>query len=611
MREAVTRVGEGLAIRRFAGHVSGYLCKESLCAEVPALTEAMARWIAVEARRPDVIHAHFSDAAAIAFALRERFGIPVIYTPHSLGADKGAPAGAALRARLADESRALAEADAIVVSSRDEAERQVGLYDGAALGRVHQVRPGVALGCDQRDLTAGRALLAGALRDPGRPFVLAIARPVDKKNLVALAAAYAGSRALQERANLVILAGQRGPGWGCPEQRAQIAQIETALTGLTGQAGRVALPAVHDRAQVRGLYTLAAAQGGVFVNPALVEPFGLTTLEAAAAGLPCVVPQRGGAAEVAEAIGHGVAAETRDPAALAEVIGALLDPAAHARHAAAARRAAPGLGWDSYAARLARVIRALRAPVRARAARTLLVCDIDGTLTGDRAAARRFRDRIEADPSLAFAVATGRSVSEARRILADWDLPEPEALITSAGSEIYRRDPAGRMVEDHDYTCRSRDGFDPKAITAALDGLPGLHWQAAIEQRAGKLGFVGPPALAAAIRARLAAAGLPATVVHSHGTLIDVMAAGADKGHAVAWLAARLGFDDDAVIVAGDSGNDLAMLDGRWRAVLVGDDPDLRSLRPGPRRHRARAAHAAGVLEGLAYFEAGVRDSAA
>ncbi len=37
---------------------------------------------------------------------------------------------------------------------------------------------------------------------------------------------------------------------------------------------------------VPALYRLAAARGGVFVNPALNEPFGLTLLEAAACGLP-------------------------------------------------------------------------------------------------------------------------------------------------------------------------------------------------------------------------------------------------------------------------------------------------------------------------------------
>ena len=52
--------------------------------------------------------------------------------------------------------------------------------------------------------------------------------------------------------------------------------------------GRVAYPKSHSRDDVPLIYRLAAASGGVFVNPALIEPFGLTLIEAAASGL--VIP---------------------------------------------------------------------------------------------------------------------------------------------------------------------------------------------------------------------------------------------------------------------------------------------------------------------------------
>ena len=47
-----------------------------------------------------------------------------------------------------------------MVSSRDEAERQIGLYPGAALGRVHQIRPGIAPAAAASAHPKGRALLA-------------------------------------------------------------------------------------------------------------------------------------------------------------------------------------------------------------------------------------------------------------------------------------------------------------------------------------------------------------------------------------------------------------------------------------------------------------------
>ena len=41
-------------------------------------------------------------------------------------------------------------------------------------------------------------------------------------------------------------------------------------------------------------YRIAALTRGVFVNPALTEPFGLTLIEAAASGLPIVATEDGG-----------------------------------------------------------------------------------------------------------------------------------------------------------------------------------------------------------------------------------------------------------------------------------------------------------------------------
>ena len=49
--------------------------------------------------------------------------------------------------------------------------------------------------------------------------------------------------------------------------------------------GSVAVPKHHRNEDVPELYRLAVRRRGVFVNPALTEPFGLTLIEAAASGL--------------------------------------------------------------------------------------------------------------------------------------------------------------------------------------------------------------------------------------------------------------------------------------------------------------------------------------
>ncbi|MFW5866429.1 MAG: glycosyltransferase, partial [Armatimonadota bacterium] len=148
-----------------------------------------------------------------------------------------------------------------------------------------------ALRAPRGRIAGARALVAPFLRDMDRPMLLAIARPVRKKNLQALVEAFAR---LAARANLVILAGQRSAS---DEGEAEQREVIGALLHLVDRHdlyGRIAYPKTHTSRDVAGLYALAARSGGVFVNPALVEPFGLTIIEAAAHGLPVVATRMGG-----------------------------------------------------------------------------------------------------------------------------------------------------------------------------------------------------------------------------------------------------------------------------------------------------------------------------
>uniref|UniRef100_UPI0025DDDAE4 glycosyltransferase n=1 Tax=uncultured Sphingomonas sp. TaxID=158754 RepID=UPI0025DDDAE4 len=261
-----------LAIRRIDTGNRAYLSKEASCADRPAFIVALLRHIETADLRPDVIHAHFSDAAEVAAAVRARFGIPFIYTAHSLGIDKANSVGAdgnSLNERIAHEGRAIVEADAIIASSRDEAERQLMLYPGASPARIHCVPPGASLdGAGPPDVAAAAALVAPFLRDPAKPMLLAIARPVRKKNLAALVDLYAADAHLRQRCNLVIVAGLRdGPDSGEDEQRAVIGSLIDRLD-RHDLYGSLALPKRHGAGDVAGLYALAKATGGLFVNPA-------------------------------------------------------------------------------------------------------------------------------------------------------------------------------------------------------------------------------------------------------------------------------------------------------------------------------------------------------
>nr|WP_232474260.1 HAD family hydrolase [Sphingomonas sp. MA1305] len=584
-------VAAKVAIHRIATADRRYLEKEALGAELPAFAEAFCDYLAMAPRRPDVIHAHFADAAAVATVVQRRFGIPFVYTPHALGIDKRAQNidGADLDARIAAERRAIAGAAAIIVSTRDEAERQVGGYRVEVGERVHPVAPGVP----RRDLIPAAPTIADRLGDwldqPERPIILAIARPVAKKNLAMLVRAYRDDAVLRDTANLVIVAGQHDHG--CDDERAVLAELRD-LAADPRLAGRVALPRQHDVDDVAALYRRAAA-GGVFVNAALHEPFGLTLVEAAAAGVPVVATHNGGPVEIVATIGHGLLVDPTDPAAIAAAIAAIVtNPARHAALAAAGAAGADHYCWHRYAAATRGIYADLAAP-------RLLASDIDNTLTGDAAAAEAFA-AWRAGSALPFVVATGRSFDAARMILRRWRLPQPDAFIVDVGTRLILADGHGGWRECADYAASLDTQWDRAGVAAALAPL-GITPQPPATEGRHKISFYGDAADAARIRATLAEAGLAARVIFSHDRLIDVLAPTGGKAQAIAAYAARFGWTLADCIAAGDSGNDADMLTACGHAIVVGNaSADLADLPVRAGLHRVAARHAAGVLQGLA-----------
>ena len=601
-------LSDKLAIRRIATGERGYLSKEALAADRPAFTAALIDHIATLPRRPDVIHAHFADAASVGVAVRERFGIPFVYTAHSLAIDKADRCDAmpSLDARIAEEDRMIAAADAIVASSRDEAERQLMRYPSACPAKVHRLPPGAGLECNRPiEVARARALIAPFLRDPAKPIILAIARPVAKKNLAGLIALYANDADLRQRANLVVVAGLRdGPESGEAEQRRVIGSLLAALD-RHDLYGSLALPKRHEQDDIAALYALARESNGVFVNPAWTEPYGLTLTEAALHGLPVVATSHGGAADIVAMLRHGRTVDPRDPAAFADAIRALLDDRAEWASASTEGRTRAGaLDWPAYAARFMGVVRGLKQrPAPRLAPERLLLCDIDNTLTGCAIGAGHMVSFLAGQPSLAFGVATGRSLQEAVRLLDEWKQPDPRVLITSVGSEIYWREGA-RLTADQDFAAHIAEDWDPDAADALAAAVPGVTRQPPVEQRRFKRSyFVADPAAIAAVKA--AVAGLPVHVIHSHDRLLDILPARAGKGAAMQWVARRLGIAPEHVYAAGDSGNDIDMLAACRNGIVVANhSAELLPLLDRPTIYLARGSHAGGVVEGMRAYAA-------
>ncbi|WP_165961152.1 HAD-IIB family hydrolase [Qipengyuania sediminis] len=587
-----------------------YLAKEELARDRAAFTEALIAHLECQPRLPDVIHAHFADAADVAREVKRRLGIPFIYTAHSLGIDKRAASGVrcqGLEGRIAEEDRAIAACDLVVASSRDECERQLLAYPSGRLGKIRRLRPGIeTTAATPAEQTAARALIAPFLRDPDRPIVLAVARAVRKKNLVTLVEAFAENPALRERANLVILAGLRdGLKSGEAEQREVLLDLVDAIDRY-GLHGVCAWPAHHTQGELAGLYDIARRSGGVFVNPAFVEPYGLTLIEAAAHGLPVVATREGGPRDIVAELEHGLLVDPRDPAGIAGAITRLVDDSAFwNRCSENARVNVAEMSWESYAAGFVSLVQGLVTPrptaqPRCRPTR-LLLSDIDNTLTGCREGAARLSRYLGRDQGqVLFGVATGRAFVDAQRLLAEWSLPQPAVIVSSVGTEIYWRYEAD-YLRDEAYSRRLAEGWDGVAVAQALDGIPGLEPQSDIEQRTFKRSYLTADAAAAEHARRvLAEAGLSVRIIASHARFLDIVPANGGKGAAMAHVARMLGLRPQQIVAAGDSGNDADMLADCPGAVVVANhDRDLAHLIGRPGIYAARRGNAAGVLEGL------------
>lgn len=617
------RVSRTVEIARIDGACTDYRSKEELAREHQELSENFLRLIDALDPKPDLIHAHYADAGILAIAARERFDIPFVFTPHSLGrakAESSAEGGICpeLETRIETEERVIGAADRVIVSSRDEAEHQVALYRSQKPERIILNPPG----CDGGAFTASRhqpqaltnihKMVEPSLRDPSKPPIIALARPVRKKNLAALVHAYGQSPELQEHANLAIFAGVRDDLAELDEEGEGVIAELLYLQDKYDLYGKLALPKQHAPEDVPAIYRWAASLGGLFCNPALNEPFGLTLLEAAAAGLPVISTNRGGPLDIVGRLRHGRLVDPQDHAALGEAAHDLLTD--EEAWSAASRNGSAGVSffaWDRHASDYIRDARSIcgseRPPLSDMIGRNfMVVSDIDDTLVGERESLRAFAQWRQTTRGFHFAIATGRSLQDAIRVLKEWDAPFPEVLITSVGSEIYyAHDLELRALSsDEEWSRHISQNWSLSKIDRALVGLRGLVMQPPYEQRRFKRSyFTASPDVAGEVKAQLGKAGLGLTVIHSHGEYLDILPRRASKGQALAWLAKRLDIPIQHTLAAGDSGNDVDLLMTAGMGVVVANHgSELLQLKTHKNAYFAQRPFAGGILEGLARF---------
>ncbi len=141
----------------------------------------------------------------------------------------------------------------------------------------------------------------GELTDRSKPPIFTMARLDRIKNITGLVEWYAKDEALREKANLVVIAGFVDAAQSKDrEEQQQIAHMHELFEqyGLNGQVRWLGVQL--DKPLAGELYRFIADHGGVFVQPALFEAFGLTVVEAMTCGLPTFATRYGGPLEIIE-----------------------------------------------------------------------------------------------------------------------------------------------------------------------------------------------------------------------------------------------------------------------------------------------------------------------
>ena len=634
--EPIEILSNKLRIIRIDAGPEEYIPKEQLWDHLDAFADNTITFFRESDALPDIIHSHYADAGYVGAHLANQLGVPLVHTGHSLGRVKrhrllasGLSAteveGRYNMARRIDaEELTLATAERVITSTSQEIEEQYELYDHYQPEQMRVIPPGTDLqkfmpprGGEMNEPFC--AELTKHLKNPGKPVILALSRPDKRKNIVALVEAYGQSAKLQQLANLVIVAGNRDDVDDLDVGASQVFHELLIAIDRYDIYSKVAMPKHHRRDQVSLIYRIAAASGGVFVNPALTEPFGLTLIEAAASGLPIVATEDGGPRDIISNCDNGFLIDPLEPDTITDALLKLLQDKVFWQQCV--ERGLKGVrahySWEAHAERYLTLVRPIaersevleRKPIQPRKEvyrDRALVSDIDHNLIGDDESLRRLIELLrEHRKSTKFVIATGRRFDSVLKVLKKHNIPEPDVLITSGGTEIYY---APSFFADIAWSKHIDYHWTPHKVVPILAELPGLKRQPKSEQSRFKISYYIDVKLAPSVEVMNSLLHQEEQSVNlqlAFGQYLDILPQRASKGMALRYVADRWQIPLENILVAGGSGADEDMMRGNTLGAVVANrhHEELSQLVDVERVYFSQRSHAAGIIEALEYYD--------
>jgi sucrose-phosphate synthase len=634
--EPVELLSDKARIVRINCGEEAYLPKETLWDSLDNFADNALEYINSQPILPDIIHSHYADAGYVSVRIANQLNIPLVHTGHSLGRSKRKQLLASgmkrdeieqrynISRRIDAEEEILGIAECVITSTRQEIIEQYGMYNFYQPETMRVIPPGTDLEKfypprgDEYETTIYQDICR-FLKEPERPIILALSRPDHRKNITTLVEAYGESEQLQSMANLVIIAGNRD------EIREMENGIQDVLTEifLTIDSydlyGKVAYPKHHLPNEVPIIYRHAASSGGVFVNPALTEPFGLTLIEAAACGLPIVATEDGGPKDIIDNCQNGYLVDPLDKQQMADLLYKVLKDRTNWKRLAdngimGVRR---HYSWQAHVEKYLKLIQPIvdkTEPIERMELKRrpmlyhdrAIFSDLDQNLLGDPESLNEFVRVIKENRRCAtFGIATGRRLDSALKILKKYQIPLPDVLITSLGTEIYYNP---GLTHDNSWSDHIDHMWRRRAVVSVLKELQGLELQPKREQSKYKISYYYDAEIAPEIHEiidLLHLHELSVNVVLAFGQYLDIVPVRASKGFALRWFAEMWGVPLEHILAAGGSGADEDMMRGNTKSVVVANrhNEELSELADIENIYFADRPFAGGILQAIEFYD--------
>jgi len=647
----IETVNEKARIVRMSCGGNAYRPKELLWDHLDEFIDKTIRFIEKQDDFPDVVHGHYADGNYLAGQVSEVFGIPFIATGHSLGINKKnillkdgmSPEKINekfnIERRIEEEENLLRAADVIIVSTQHEVDSQYSLYKNKSAARFEVIPPGVNndlfypfyrfdMPSFKMTIEQEQALyrvnsdIERFLFSPAKPLILSIGRADKRKNFEAIIQSFGQDKELQAMANLAIFAGVRRDITQMPTDEQDILTNLLLLLDKYDLYGKMAIPKKNDPTlEVPEIYRVAARKKGVFVNATPGENFGLTIVEAAACGLPVVASPDGGPKEILEHCENGLLVDVENPHAIAEALKKIIaDQVLWEKYSANGILATNQLySWTAHCNKYVEIIQDLLSRKDTNAltfvsktaygkklvkAKLFLITDLDGTLVdGNKSdGLNELKEWIDDNKNeVVFGVASGRNREITQQAFVHYDLPNPDILICSAGSELYYTE---KFIPDNGWESHIDYQWKRKELQNELSKFPGIRLQEPAAQWRFKLSYYVDDNFdeddMANLYKFLDDRKLRAKILLTENKYLDLLPFRASKGNAVRYLSYKWKVPLGHFITAGNSGNDKDMLTGKTKGIVVANySPELEELRKNKFIYFTKQPLSKGVLEGI------------